>query len=64
MKDMLAHWEMLRADAAEFALIRDLATDAEKRELYTLMAEQITMLAAEIERVLTAGKASGESDAR
>ena len=59
MKDMVAHWEKLRADATEFALIRDLATDAKKRELYTLLAEQLTMLASEIERVLTAKKASG-----
>jgi hypothetical protein len=63
MKDMLAHWDRLRADADEFALVGDLATDAEKRELYTLMTDQITMLASEIERVLTA-KRAGESDAQ
>jgi hypothetical protein len=32
MKDMLAHLEKLRADAAECALIRDLATDQAKKD--------------------------------
>jgi hypothetical protein len=32
MKDMEAHLEKLRADAAECALIRDLATDLARRE--------------------------------
>jgi hypothetical protein len=54
MEDLLAHWKTLRAKAAEFALLRDLATDAKKRELYTLMADTLTMLASEIERMLTA----------
>ena len=33
MKDMQAQLEKLRTDAAECALIRDLATDPKKREL-------------------------------
>ena len=35
MKDYLASIEKLRKDAAECALIRDLATDNTKRELST-----------------------------
>ena len=54
MEDLLSHWEKLRTEAAEFALLRDLATDAKRRELYTLMADVLTMLASEIERMLTA----------
>ena len=34
MKDMEAHLEKLRAEAAECRLISDLATDKEKRELF------------------------------
>jgi hypothetical protein len=59
MKDMLAHWEKLEADAAECALIRDLATDKAKRQLYTLLAEHLKTLASEVERVITA-KANGQ----
>ena len=35
MKDMEAHLEKLRRDAAECAIIRDLATDPKKRDLFT-----------------------------
>ncbi len=59
MKDMIAHWEKLQADAADCALIRDLATDKIKRELYTLLAEHLRTLALEVERVITA-KANGD----
>jgi hypothetical protein len=34
MKDMQAHLEKLRSDAAECALISNLATNQEKRELF------------------------------
>jgi hypothetical protein len=39
MKDMKAQLEKLRVGAAECALIRDLATDAAKRELFTRLAD-------------------------
>ena len=39
MKDMQAQFNKLRADAAECALIRDLATDPKKRDLFTKLAE-------------------------
>lgn len=57
MQDMKAHLEKLRA--AECALIRDLATDPRKRELFTRLAEHLNILAAEVESAIAAGL-SGE----
>jgi hypothetical protein len=47
---MQASLAKLRADAAEAALIRDLATDSHKREVFTKLAEHLSTLAIEIER--------------
>jgi hypothetical protein len=57
MKDMQASLEKLRTDAAEAALIRDLATDIHKRELFARIAEHLTMLAAEVERAIATRRA-------
>ena len=54
MQDMRAHLEKLRADAAECALIRDLATDPQKRELFTRLAEHLSVLAGEVEAAIAA----------
>lgn len=54
MQDMKAHLEKLRADAAECALIRDLATDRQKRELFTRLTEHLNALASEVEAVIAA----------
>ncbi|MBR0828456.1 hypothetical protein JQ596_23235 [Bradyrhizobium manausense] len=54
MKDMKAQLEKLRADAAECALIRDLATDTRKRELFAKLAAHLEVLASEVERALGA----------
>lgn len=54
MQDMMTHLEKLRADAAECALIRDLATDPAKRELFTRLAEHLAILAGEVEAALAA----------
>ena len=54
MKDMEAHVEKLRADAAECALIRDLATDPQKRALFTRLAEHLSTLASEVETAIAA----------
>jgi len=62
MQDMKAHLEKLRADAAECALIRDLATDPQKRELFTRLAEHLSILAAEVEAAIAARRAGGESE--
>ncbi|MDH2402663.1 hypothetical protein QCM77_22235 [Bradyrhizobium sp. SSUT18] len=55
MKDMQAQLEKLRKDAAECALIRDLATDPKKRELFTKLADHMTVLASEVERAIADG---------
>ncbi|MCP3407579.1 hypothetical protein [Bradyrhizobium sp. CCGB01] len=52
MKDMQAQLEKRRKDAAECALIRDLATDRKKRELFTWLADHLSVLAAEVERAV------------
>jgi hypothetical protein len=59
MKDMIARWEKLQADAAEFALIRNPATDKLKRELYARLVDQLRALASELERVITANVGDG-----
>jgi len=53
MRDMQAHLEKLRTQVAECEMIRDLATDPQKRELFARLAEHHKVLAAEIERVIT-----------
>jgi hypothetical protein len=52
MNDMQAHLEKLRTDAAECALIRDLATDKAKKELFALLADHLGVLAAAVERAI------------
>jgi len=52
MIDMQASLEKLRADAAEAALIRDLVTDIDKRELFDRLSTHLTMLANEVERAI------------
>jgi len=54
MKDMIARWEKLTADAAECAQISNLAVDKTKRTLFAQLAVQLTMLASELERAITA----------
>ena len=52
MKDMQAQLEKLRTQAAECEMIRDLATDTQKRELFARLAAHFKVLAAEIERAI------------
>jgi hypothetical protein len=52
MKDYLASIEKLRKDAAEAALIRDLATDKAKRALYERLHEHFLRLADEVEQAM------------
>jgi len=58
MSELMTRPDKLRADAAECALIRDLATDGDKRELFARLAEHLSKLAAEVER---AARAHGTS---
>ena len=62
MQDMQAHLEKLRIDAAECALIRDLATDPDKRALFTRLAEHLGTLAGEVEAAIAA-RFAGEAGA-
>ena len=52
MKDMQASLEKLRTDAAEAALVRDLATDPDKKALYTILATHLSNLADEVDRAI------------
>ena len=59
MQDMRAHLEKLRRDAAECELISGLATDKAKRDLFARLAEHLSVLAAEVERAISAQLAKG-----
>jgi hypothetical protein len=63
MKDYRASLEKLRRDAAEAALIRDLATDKTKREFFDRLHQHFNQLADEVEKAMLASKsaASGPS---
>ena len=52
MKDYLAQVEKLRKDAAECAVVRDQATDHDKRELFDRLASHLTLLADQVEEAL------------
>ena len=56
MKDYQAHLEKLRKDAAECALVRDLATDEAKREMFDRLARHLDQLADEVERAMNVRK--------
>jgi len=58
MIDMQVSLEKLRADAAEAALIRDLATDGTKWELFARLSQHFAALAAEVERAIAARQAN------
>jgi hypothetical protein len=55
VKDYRASIEKLRRDAAEAALIRDLATDKTKREMFGRLQEHLSRLADEVERAMRSG---------
>lgn len=52
MKDYQASIQKLRTDAADAALIRDLATDPIKREMFWRLHEHLSRLADEVERAM------------
>ena len=56
MKDYQASIEKLRKDAAEAALIRDLATDMGKRETFDRIHDHLSRLADEVERAMGVSK--------
>lgn len=59
MMDMQVRYEKLLADAAECAILRDLATDTEKRELFGRLSEHLRVLASLMERAVGLQKAGG-----
>jgi hypothetical protein len=54
MQDVQAQLEKLRSEAAECRLISDLATDKKKRELFSRLADHLSVLAAEIANIVVA----------
>ncbi|WP_445222466.1 hypothetical protein ACKWRH_23515 [Bradyrhizobium sp. Pa8] len=52
MKDYQAQLEKLRKEAAECALIRDLATDKAKRETFDRLANHLSLLADQVEMAM------------
>jgi hypothetical protein len=52
MKEYFASLEKLRREAAEAALIRDLATDQIKREMFGRLHEHFNRLANQVERAM------------
>ena len=54
MQDYRASIEKLRKQAAEAALVRDLATDRVKRAKYDRLCRHLTGLADEVERAMNA----------
>jgi hypothetical protein len=55
VQDYQASIEKLRKDAAEAALIRDLATDKTKRDMFNRLHEHLNGLADEVERAMKLG---------
>jgi hypothetical protein len=58
MKDYLASIEKLRKDASEAALIRDLAADQTKREMFDRVYTHLSTLANELEKAARAQEAA------
>jgi hypothetical protein len=56
MEDMLAHLEKLRVQITDCELIRDLATDPNKRDLFAKLALHYEVLAGEIEKAIASAK--------
>ena len=52
MKDYQASLEKLRRDAVEAALVRDLATDKTKLEMYDRLHQHFARLADEVEQAM------------
>ncbi len=54
MKDYQVSLEKLRRDAADAALIRDLATDKTKRDMFDRLHQHFSRLADEVEQAMKA----------
>ena len=58
MKDYQASIEKLRSDAAEAALIRELATEPDKREMFDRLSQHLNRLANEVEEAMNSAKSA------
>jgi hypothetical protein len=56
MSGLMKQLSKIRAEAAECNLVANLATDPEKKQMYTRLAEHLTSLASEVERAVREGK--------
>jgi hypothetical protein len=56
MKDMQEHLEKLQLQIVECEMVRDLATDPKKRDLFARLAEHYKVLAAEVTRAIAEQK--------
>jgi len=56
MTDLHAELERLQRQIAECEMIRDLATDLRKSELFARQADELKTLAAEMEKALAEGR--------
>jgi hypothetical protein len=56
MRDMQAQLDKLRSQVAECEMVRDLAIEPKKRELFDRLAEHHKVLVAEIERAIAESK--------
>jgi hypothetical protein len=63
-KDYFTSLEKLRRAAAEAAMIRDLATDKTKRELFTLPHAHLNVLADEVEQAMKTSQSTTKQEAR
>jgi hypothetical protein len=59
MKDYRASLAKLREDAAECALIRDLATAPAKRDMFARLHEHLNRLADEVETAMSQASEAG-----
>ena len=60
MKDYRAKVEKLRRDAADCALIRDLATEKDKRETCDRLSNHLTVLADQVEMAMNERRSGTE----
>ena len=61
MKDYRASLEKFRQDAAEAAIIRDLATDKAKRDMFDRLHQHLNRLADEVEQAMNDSDEGGRS---
>ena len=61
MKDLTERLRKIRDDAEDCLLISRLATDQTKRQTFSRLATQLEQMAAELEAVIAAKRASGET---